>query len=484
MTGDKVRVRVRGITATAVSKLLLDKGLRIVQASRIIQERLGVEFDPSPADVTVKDSGEDELLVLGFYGCGDKVYDVLVDELGEVFSWVSPIGLYSVHVGRVVEVHGNGLCIIELPGGYKGVLPRCTGLEPGRLVLVSVVHPALKPGETIRLFREVRVVGEYVSLIHGSTRLTVSEHIRDRERRDYLVALVASKLIGTGLGAHLRSSSKYAGDDEIVSEIDKLKEILVELVGKARNASEPVTLYEGEFIGLLGLTSTAKYRLDHYRSLVTPTIRGHHSFKSIGGPYGEVVDFAEKLLPRINNEQLSEALLDYVIEKMINYPVVRITHILPNGERTQLTPGVFKKFLNERGLLVIERVFKKPGVYDGLGLEKKPGDKDLLVVPLNDYWISHNYYRGREWLGSYININTPPEILPGTIKYHDLLVDVVVEPTGSSRIIDEEELEEYTSKNIIPEKLAEKASMKAEEINENPLNYTYQELLEETMDKE
>ena len=56
MTGDKVRVRVRGITATAVSKLLLDKGFRIVQASRIIQERLGAEFDPSPADVTVKTS--------------------------------------------------------------------------------------------------------------------------------------------------------------------------------------------------------------------------------------------------------------------------------------------------------------------------------------------------------------------------------------------------------------------------------------------
>ncbi len=467
------RVRVRGIAATAISRILLDKGYSIVQASRIICERLGLEHDPSPADVTVKDSGEDELLVLGFYGHADRVFEDLAEELGDVFRWASPVGLYSVHVGKIID-KSNDTCIVEICNGQRGVLPRC-GHELGKLITVSVVHPAIKPYEEIRFSREIRVVGEYVSLIHGSPRITVSEHIRDRDKRSHLVALATSKLIGSGLGIHLRSSAKYAGDEEIVEEIDRLKKVLTEIVEKTRNTDEVEMIYPGEFIGLLGLTSTAKQRLDEYRGRVIPTIRNHHSYKTIGGWLSELVDYTEKLIEYglIDSDRASMGMERYCLEKLVGQQIVKIIHVSPHGKRLVLTPGRITNIEQDENMIIIKRIMKSPGIYDGLDEEKKPGDIDYVVIRPGEWWISHNYYRGDEWLGTYININSPPEILPGIIKYHDLAIDVIVKKNNVTEIIDEDELRELHEKKIIPGRLYEKALETAKRIAENPVKYTY-----------
>lgn len=451
----------------------MDKGYSIVQASRIICERLGLEHDPSPADVTIKDSGEDELLVLGFYGHADKVFEDLADELGDVFRWASPVGLYSVHVGRIVDKR-NDACIVEISGGQKGVLPRC-GHEPGKLVAVSVVHPAIKPYEEIRLSREIRVVGEYVSLIHGSPRITVSEHIRDKDKRSHLVALATSKLIGTGLGIHLRSSAKYAGDEEIIEEIERLKTMLTEIVEKLGNTDEVAMIYPGEFIGLLGLTSTAKQRLDEYRGRVVPTVRSHHSYKTIGGWLSELVDYTEKLIEYglIDSDRASTGMERYCLEKLVRQSSVKIVHVSPDGRRLILTPGRIADLDRGRNMIILTRTMKSPGTYDGLNVEKKPGDIDYVVIRFGEWWISHNYCRGDEWLGTYVNINTPPEILPGVIKYHDLAIDVIIKKDNTAEIIDDDELRRLHEKKIVSKRLYEKALETAKRIAERPGEYIY-----------
>ncbi len=469
-----IRVRIRGIAATALSRIVLDKGYSIVQASQIIQDRLGIGFDESPADVTIKDSDRDELLVLGFYGKADKVYDELVEALEYVYRWVSPLGLYSLHIGRVVE-RENDICIVELPGGYRGILSKCS-LEPGRLIPVSVIRPRLKPFEEFRLSREVRVVGEYVSLIYGSSRITLSEHIRDRDRRDYLLALAATKLMGSGLGIHFRSSSRFGSDEAILGEIDDLKKMLTDLVSKAKDTKEVKTLYMGEFIGLIGLTGPAKEKLDHYRSLVTPTISFHHSYKTHGGCLSDIVDYSEKLIGNgVDPGRVSETLHRYILDQIKCRPLINIIHVKPDGRKLKLTPGriIEVRDEGEGETLVVRRILRGTGVLDGLGVEKKPGDIDYMILREGDWWISHNYYRGDEWIGSYININTPPEILPDTIKYHDLAVDIIVNRDGKTRIVDLDELEKYYGENIITEKLYNKAKEVIEEIMNNPEKYIY-----------
>lgn len=56
MSKNSYRVRIRGKYATAISKLVLDLGYTIVQASDVIISRFGINVDNSAPDVTIKDS--------------------------------------------------------------------------------------------------------------------------------------------------------------------------------------------------------------------------------------------------------------------------------------------------------------------------------------------------------------------------------------------------------------------------------------------
>ena len=275
-----VRVRVRGIAATAITKLLLDKGHSIVQASKVIQERFGIPFNPAPADVTVKDGGADELVVIGFPREAETVLNDIVSEIKYVFKWHPQLNLYSIVVGRVLDIIGNE-CIVELPFNSKGILEKCSNRKPGELVTVSIIKPAVKPGEKIFLTRTLRVIGEYVSLIYGDHRLSISEHIRDPNRRRELLALATSAILGKGFGIHLRSSSAYASNEDIINEIEVLENRLKGIINKSLNVSEPSVVYDGELVSVIGLTSPAKQKLDFIRNTVIPTIMYHHSLSLI-----------------------------------------------------------------------------------------------------------------------------------------------------------------------------------------------------------
>lgn len=468
-----IRVRVRGLAATALTKLLIDKGYSIVQASSVIRERLSLENNYSPADVTVKDSGEDEVLVIGLYDKALKVYEDLSNELEYVFKWFSKIGLYSIHIGIVVDKK-NSDCTVDL-GYAKGVLSNCKH-SVGDRVVVSVIKAPLKPGEEAKLTYSLRVIGEYVALIHGSSQITFSEHIRDKSKRDYLLTLAVSKLIGSGLGIHFRSSSMYASEQIILNEIELLCRKLTSILEESRNREKaPREIYSGEFIGLISLTSLAKNKLDDLRNRVVFTLPLHHSLKTIGGLYSELIDFTEKIISnlKISIEDLEKSILDYIHEKIVHNNRIRIVHIKPDGSRRELTPGYVRSVRKtEQGLEIhLTRSIRSNGVYDGLDVEKKEGDIDYMFLETSNWFISHNYFRGGMWIGSYININTPPEIFPDTVKYHDLLLDIVVKPGEEPKLIDTEDFNKYCTEGVISNKTCSVALIKANEIMKNISKY-------------
>ncbi len=460
------RVRVRGIAATALTKLLLDKGHVIVQASRIIQERFGIQLNTAPADVTVKDGDQDELVVIGFPREALEVFNDIVSELEYVFTWRPKLNLHSIVVARVKDVRDN-TCILELPHGLYGELSNCSRRE-GDLVVVSIARAPIKPWEKPRVTTSLRVIGEYVALIHGSTRLSISEHVRDQEKRKELLATATAAVLGKGYGVHLRSSSLYASPEDIVREINELEKKIKEIIEKARSLEEPSIVYEGEFIGIIGLTSTAKERLDEIRSSIVPTIKMHHSLKTYGGTLSDIVDYIEIGLSKgLDREKAFTALNEFIVSKIKSIPRVRIVHVKPDGRVLELTPGKVEVVLEKENSFVlrVKRVFRSRGVLDGLGVEKQPGDYDEMIVDTSSWHTIHNYYRADgTHLGTYVNINTPPEISTNTIKYHDLSIDVVKKPGEEPEIIDIEELEKYYQENIITEKLYKKALEEAEKI--------------------
>jgi len=469
-----VNVRVRGIYSTAVSKLLLEEGFKLVEASDKIIERLNIPIDTSPCDATVKDTeNPDEILVLGFPVEAKRVFDVLVEKLNYVYKWESKIELHSVYLGVVVEKTSDS-CIVDL-GGEKGYLYPCRE-DVGAKILVGVKHAPLRKNERLVLTRNFRLVGKRIALVHGEPRITFSEHIYDPSVKAKLSAIATSKLMGSGIGIHFRSSAKYADRDELSREIDLLLEEYKQILQKQREQDSPVKLRHGEFIGIIGLTSIAKRKLDEYRRTTCFTIDYHHSLKSMG--YSDLVDFAEEVMSPLHpsrGENTEIGVLNYIARRLRETSRIELIHVKPTGEVLRLQHGRLYRveYNRDKLLIVLERVMKSEGIYDGLGVDKKPGDIDYMVVETGSPIITHNYYRSRVWLGTYININTPPEITPSIIKYHDLLVDVVVHPSGEVKIVDEEELVELYREGVITKELYEYAVNTVKQILLNPMNYVF-----------
>lgn len=472
---DKVaNVRVRGIYSTGLSLILLERGFRIVEASDKIRERLGLDFDTSPCDVTVKDADNpDEILVIGFPEQAEKVYETLVDTLQYVFTWKSRIDLHGVFCGVIVEKRGES-CIVDI-GVEKGILYPCKE-EVNSKVLVGVKSPPIKPGDRLVLTRSFRLIGKYVALIHGDPRISFSEHIYDQELKARLSTIAARKLMGTGLGIHFRSSSKYAIPDVIEGEIDEMLREYRDLMNAKAGVTAPSLIRRGEFIGILGLTSLAKSVIDSYRSRVTVTIHAHHSLKSLG--LSDYVDFIEDVLLDQGEQVLEKTnmgVLRYILKKTRELGRLDFIHVRPGGDVIKLGHGkiVEIKIENNNVIIIAQRVIKSPGLYDGLEVEKRPGDLDYVLVILDKPFVIHNYYRGDNWIGSYININTPPEIAPGVIKYHDLLIDLVVYSDGRVKIIDEEELIDYCDRKYLSSKLCQYAYSAVREITRDIRKYVY-----------
>lgn len=472
-----VNVRVRGIYATAISKILFDSGFKLIEVSDKVKERLGLEFEVAPCDVTVKDTDSpDELLIVGFPKEAKAVYDALVDKLKYVFTWLSPIELHSVYVGIVVEKRGE-VCVVDI-GGIKGALYPCKE-DSGNRIVVGVKKPPVKPGEKLQLTRNFRIVGKYIALQHGDPRITFSEHIYDPGVKAKLSTIAISKLIGTGLGVHFRSSSKFAEVETILGEIDSLLTDYRNLLRSAESLNNPTKLRNGESIALLGLTSLAKKLLDNYRRQVTFTVDMHHSLKSMG--LSDLVDFAEHVFSHSGNtkgEGTGSGIASYIVKEVARKGEVELVHVRPTGDVLRLHSGkvVSARTLGDRIVIVIERTIRSEGLYDGLGTERKPGDVDYVVVDTSRPAISHNYFRGGSWLGSYININTPPEVSPGVVKYHDLLVDVVVYPSGEIRIVDLEELENAHRQGLVTNALYNYAKNAVEHVLSSPSSYVFNPL--------
>jgi hypothetical protein len=174
---DAPRVRVRGIYTTAVTRLLLDAGVEVVQASEPIRERFDAEFGDGSHDVTVATT-EDRQGV-GVDGDPDAVAAVAAElrDVGrDTFAWDDPTPPGAVFEATVTETLGSG-AVCDL-GESEGFLPYSdadTHLEAGDDVRVQVresappwVDPRARPGT------EVRADAGIATLVRGRDGVTVN----------------------------------------------------------------------------------------------------------------------------------------------------------------------------------------------------------------------------------------------------------------------------------------------------------------------
>ncbi len=465
-----IRVRVRGIYATAISVLLREKGVQLVNVSKVLQERLNLPANAElPADATIKDSNNDphELLIIGFPEEVNHVINILVDALEYLVIRRSKLNLYSSYkpLNRLKKSED---CLFEILPGIYGKLAR--GYECKDYPAVHVVrgyfggkdYPIVAPGLTI--------VGEYLILTLGDKpRVTFSEHIKSEDRRLALLAL-SMKYKERGLSIHWRSSSSSAPLEKLSEELNKLVGEIEAMYKKIGEAEPGTELTKGEHLALVGLTEPAKSILDNYRSRAISTIKYHHMIKAMNPrEFQSLVDFSEYLVSRLGIDSIKagEALLDYIITN-INTRRIEIHHIKPTGERILLGPARLeeaKKLENGSWMIKIRRLVKGSGVYDGLGIEKEPGDYIETIITTGHWYIIHKYFsQNGELKGVYININTPPEISLDKIRYYDLYIDIAYTAQDTPRVIDREELDNAYKQGLITKQLYEKALSETEKL--------------------
>lgn len=452
-----IRIRVRGIYTTALSKIFLDEGFILTDLSDVMKQKLSRPLAEGPADVIVKSLDEDQdsvLIVASNSATGRKVEEVLAERLSHLAIRRGRLGLYST----VIAI-GAVSCRALLPGGIAAIVQGACQ-EEGKPFYAYVTREALDPGEDIIVRPGAAAVGTYVTVMKPGEGVTFSEHIRDEQQKQRIAEALGD--LPRTSHIRLRSNARLASPPQVAAEARELTERLSALLSSPPHG-EPRIVREGEYISIVTLPLPAKLRLDEERSAIRPTIKLHHSLRAGGPEESALVDFAEEAL-RLGHAtpNIGLAALSYILSTLRDRRLT-IYHATPDGRKIRLEPFELEGYDLERGRLKLRRIFRSPGLLDGLGVEKRPGDYSITTVELSSWHIVHEYYsREGKLLGIYANINTPPEVSMKGIRYLDLYVDVVKRPGEEPRIIDLDQLEDAAEKGYITEALRESAMEEAE----------------------
>ncbi len=440
------RYRVRGIYATAVARLLLEAGHELVDLSRQLAERLGMDQRSDvPPDATIKVSDEDPdtIVVVGRSDAVGDAFELLASQVPFSSTLFVLYGPSSSLRARVVGEEG-GRCVVETPAG-RGILltDRC---ESGTELWVNVARVPRRPGESYVFRRGLAVVMDTVTLVKGGGgRISFSEHIRGWERKAELMML-SQDVARKGISVRWRSAARSAPLEKLSEDLSRGLQRLEEV---ERSGSDAVV---NESIGFVTLCSLSKRFLDSVRRRVLPTAPRHHELKARWD--SSSVDLLDALSAEIPEDMMDRAIERMCLDSIASRGSAMLIHRRPDGEVFRLGPAEVLGYGSDEALgryLALKRVAKSDGVYDGLGVEKRAGDIMISIVPTGRWFLAHAYFDpSGELKGIYVNVNTPPEITPsGDVAYMDLLVDVVA-AGGEPRVVDEDQLAKAVDEGVAP----------------------------------
>ncbi|RLE61950.1 MAG: hypothetical protein DRJ47_11440, partial [Thermoprotei archaeon] len=270
--------KIRGIFATALTKLLLDIGIGITQPSDLLARRFKLEKPVlAPPDFIIKDSSKRKytVLVMGSPSTVNSVLKLLSERLPDIIIWRYMPNIYSVYKGKIMEDRGDGY-IVNL-GDSQGFLPGHNH-RVGDEVIVTVTKPGYNT--LPRLEEKIVISGRYMRLINKENKVFLSEHIWSSIKRKELTNL-GFLVKPRGWGLRWRSSSMYAGFEELMNEASRLNNSIKELLEKIENANTPCRLIEGETLAEVLFTYRSLSKLDEIRSSVVATLPRHHYLKGI-----------------------------------------------------------------------------------------------------------------------------------------------------------------------------------------------------------
>ncbi len=454
-----MKVLIRGIYSTALSKFLLDNGFVLTQPSKRIIERLKIEAIKEPWDVAVE--ARPWIYGITVYGIKEGVEKIIesFQKLGKITVNPSIIPAGSIYSGEVVEV-SNNTSIVNV-GSHKVFLRGKKNV--GERVIVSIIKPVYsgmpEAIEGIAIAGKTMIISKNLTTdIWGY----VEPHIKEN-----LLNFVKN-ITKSGWGILLLDLAQYVEPVSLLEEYNSLVREGNMLLEKNLSLTQKIgQIRDGIHIVRVNFSYDTKQALDKIRSSILPTVSGHHYMRSLGKDTQLLVDFAENLVTNgYNPEDIGVHMIrSFMMNRFSVGSLVKIRHYKPNGERIELTPGKVISIDTKNFEITIRRQFlESEGIYDGIGAPKEKGDYAISTYKMGSMVSKHTYYnRNGIMKGIYVNISTPIEFTWDGIQYIDLSVDVVRNYADQVEIIDVEELKKYVENGNISKSLAEEVLKIAKE---------------------
>jgi hypothetical protein len=460
-----MNARIRGIYTTALTELFHGEAT-VVQASPPIQRRFEADFENAVADVTVRTTDDRQGVgVAGEAAAVETARERLVDVGIDALAWPDPAPRGAVFRGVVEETLGAGAIVDlgetdETGRALEGFLPydRVEGyVETGDTYRLQVASPE-PPWSDARpsLATDLRVPGGLLELRRGETG-----------RRDETARMADLLPVDPPEGWSPRWSrtAEDASLSAMEAALERAGDRAEALTAAVADADDeaPQRIAAPQAGAWVWFGRASRSELDASRREVTTTMPGHHRTKAATGAASAAVDFAEALC-----EPAGEFPFGVVTRQFGPQPgdTVAIGHGKPDGRCISLGRGAVTEY-DPDGSITVEREMSGGGTYDALGVERERGDVARTTFVEGRWWYATVYESADgDHRGTYVNVCTPVEIFPETVRYVDLHVDVVKTPDGEVSRVDDDELDAAVETGRIPEPLAERARTVAASIEE------------------
>ncbi|MFC4439411.1 MULTISPECIES: DUF402 domain-containing protein [Natrialbaceae] len=466
--------RVRGIYTTAVTQLLNDDGLEIVQASAPIRERFDASFATAPADVSIETTRDRQgVEVSGDPEAVDDVASELESLAIDAFRWEAAVSRGAVFDAEVLDADGGGGAVVDLGEDRRGYLDSDDVddyVDSGNRYRVQVREPTPPwDDDDPRVAPTLEAAGGLCTL--SRDRNGVSADVRD-ERGDELVGMtdLLSVEIPDGWGLRWHRSAADAGLEAmrtaLEDAVDRVRELEDALGDAPDEPDQPGRLAAPERTVWLWFGRESRSALDDRRREVEWTMPGHHRTKAADRAASAAVDFAEAVCGSAGNGFGGEFPFDAVSRQFgpLEGDRLEIGHGKPDGRLVSLGYGDVIEW-DPEGTITLERSMRGGGTYDALGVPKESGDVAVTKFREGRWWYPTTYKDADgSAKGTYVNVCTPLELFPDEIRYVDLYVDVIRTPDGTVEIVDREELEAAVADGLVSPPLAEKATVVAEAV--------------------
>ena len=359
-------------------------------------------------------------------------------------------------MGRVDRTGESG-AIVPI-GDDTGFLPYGQSAEyvtEGDRVAIQVIDP--EPPWTVGrrpvVSTRPHVPGTYIDLVRETDRRPIDAPNRELKG---LVELLDPDL-PDGWTVDVSGTASSVELAVLQAELDRLAarcEAVERALETVADPDDPGGIYVPESTVWCRLGRAGQFELGDYRARVTTTVEGHHRLKVGDSAAGRAVDYLEGLDVDVafNPGAVFDSFGPNVGDR------VRIHHSKPTGETIVLGRGeVIDR--PQRDAITVRRELSAGGELDALGVPKEEGDVAETTFVEGRRWAPTVYWDDAgNRKGTYINIGTPIEVLPDTVVYIDLYVDVIKHSDGQVAVVDRDELDTAVSEGIVSDSIAETAN--------------------------